>query len=68
LKLAISTGGGDAPGLNAVICAVVRGAERLGYEVYDYVPLADAVARTRLVPPDAHSVLTARTLGIAFGD
>lgn len=33
-----------------------------------YVPLADAVARTRLVPVDADSVLTARTLGIAFGD
>ncbi|MCC6847549.1 MAG: ATP-dependent 6-phosphofructokinase [Deltaproteobacteria bacterium] len=33
-----------------------------------YVPLADAVARTRLVPLDADSVLTARTLGIAFGD
>ena len=34
----------------------------------DYVPLAKAVARTRLVPVDADSVLTARTLGIAFGD
>lgn len=34
MKLAINTGGGDAPGLNAVICAVVRGADRLGYEVH----------------------------------
>jgi phosphofructokinase-like protein len=34
----------------------------------DYVPLADAVAGTRLVPPDGDGVLTARTLGIAFGN
>jgi 6-phosphofructokinase 1 len=33
-----------------------------------YVPLADAVARNRLVPPDGIGVVTARTLGIAFGD
>jgi len=34
VRVAINTGGGDAPGLNAVICAVVRGAERLGWEVH----------------------------------
>ena len=34
----------------------------------DYVPLADAIKRTRVVPPNAHVVLTARTLGISFGD
>ncbi len=34
----------------------------------DYVPLAQAVARTRLVPVDGDGVTTARTLGIAFGD
>ncbi len=34
MKIALNTGGGDAPGLNAVICAVVRGADRLGYEVH----------------------------------
>jgi phosphofructokinase-like protein len=34
----------------------------------DYVPLADAVARTRLVPPEGGGVLTARTLGITFGE
>jgi hypothetical protein len=27
-----------------------------------------AVERTRLVPPDGDGVLTARTLGISFGD
>jgi 6-phosphofructokinase 1 len=34
MKIAINTGGGDAPGLNAVICPVVRGADRLGWEVW----------------------------------
>jgi ATP-dependent phosphofructokinase / diphosphate-dependent phosphofructokinase len=33
-RIAINTGGGDAPGLNAVICAAVRGADRLGFEVF----------------------------------
>ncbi len=33
-KIMISTGGGDAPGLNAVIYAVVRACYRKGWEVY----------------------------------
>ena len=33
-RIAISTGGGDAPGLNAVIRAVVIAASNLGWEVY----------------------------------
>jgi phosphofructokinase-like protein len=33
-RILISTGGGDAPGLNAVIYAVVHSAERLGWETY----------------------------------
>ena len=33
-KIAISTGGGDAPGLNAVIRAAALSANRLGWEVY----------------------------------
>ena len=33
-----------------------------------YVALADAVAENRVVPHDADSILTARTLGISFGD
>lgn len=33
MKIAISTGGGDAPGLNAVIRAVVLSARRLGWDV-----------------------------------
>ena len=33
-RILINTGGGDAPGLNAVIYAVVHTAERLGWETY----------------------------------
>jgi len=33
-RIAINTGGGDAPGLNAVIRAVTLSARRLGWEVY----------------------------------
>ena len=33
-RIAVNTGGGDAPGLNAVIRAVVLSAEQLGWEVY----------------------------------
>ncbi len=33
-RISVCTGGGDAPGLNAVIRAVVRTAEPLGWEVY----------------------------------
>lgn len=33
-RIAITTGGGDAPGLNAVIRATVRCADGLGWEVY----------------------------------
>jgi len=33
-----------------------------------YVPLGDAVSRMKAVPLDSDSVLTARELGIAFGD
>jgi len=33
-RIAVNTGGGDAPGLNAVIRAVVLSATRLGWEVY----------------------------------
>ena len=33
-RLAINTGGGDAPGLNAVIRAVVLSAHKQGWECY----------------------------------
>ena len=34
MKIAINTGGGDAPGLNAVIRAVVLSATKLGWGVF----------------------------------
>ncbi|ABF43086.1 6-phosphofructokinase [Candidatus Koribacter versatilis Ellin345] len=33
-----------------------------------FVPLEEAIAKLRLVPPDSDLVLTARAIGIAFGD
>src|SRR4029453_12470158 len=33
MKVAVMTGGGDCPGLNAVIRAIVRRAGRIGFEV-----------------------------------
>jgi ATP-dependent phosphofructokinase / diphosphate-dependent phosphofructokinase len=51
LRIAINTGGGDAPGLNAVIYAVTLAASRRGWEVYGipsgYAGLLDT---TRIVP------------------
>jgi 6-phosphofructokinase 1 len=34
----------------------------------NYVPLADSIQRMKTVPPDCDTMLTARDLGIAFGD
>lgn len=44
-RIAINTGGGDAPGLNAVIRAVVRTGERLGWEVYGILDSYDGLFR-----------------------
>ncbi len=53
-KLVISTGGGDAPGLNAVIYAVVMSANKRGWEVYGsrggYKGLLDHEELVRLTP------------------
>jgi ATP-dependent phosphofructokinase / diphosphate-dependent phosphofructokinase len=54
LKIAINTGGGDAPGLNAVLYAVTMAAYRRGWEVYGihtgYNGLLDTDQITRLTP------------------
>jgi len=55
MKIAISTGGGDAPGLNAVIRAVVKSASNSGIEV---VGLEDSF--DGLIEPDRSRVLTPR--------
>ena len=54
LKIAVNTGGGDAPGLNAVIYAVTLASYRRGWEVYGihtgYNGLLDTDQITRLTP------------------
>ncbi|MFN2519833.1 MAG: 6-phosphofructokinase [Candidatus Limnocylindria bacterium] len=61
MRIGVLTGGGDAPGLNAAIRAVVLRSHALGHEV---VGIADGWAglvgepRTReLCPPDVHGIL-----------
>ncbi len=54
LRIAINTGGGDAPGLNAVIYAVTMAAHRRGWEVYGiqsgYAGLLDTSKMAPLTP------------------
>lgn len=59
-KVVISTGGGDAPGLNAVIFAVVHACYRLGWEVYGsksgYGGFLDIDEMVRLTPRDVQEI------------
>lgn len=59
-KIVISTGGGDAPGLNAVIFAVVNAASKRGWEVYGsrsgYRGLLDLDDLVRLTPTDVEGI------------
>lgn len=59
-KIVISTGGGDAPGLNAVIYAVVKSAYSRGWEVYGsrygYRGLLDFEHLIRLSPRDVEGI------------
>ncbi|THB78756.1 MAG: ATP-dependent 6-phosphofructokinase [Desulfobulbaceae bacterium] len=59
-KVAISTGGGDAPGLNAVIYAVVHACYRRGWEVYGsksgYGGFLDIDEMIRLTPRDVEEI------------
>ena len=59
-KIVISTGGGDAPGLNAVIYAVVHAATSRGWEVYGsrqgYLGLLDLDELVRLTPRDVAEI------------
>jgi phosphofructokinase-like protein len=54
MKIAVNTGGGDAPGLNAVIRGVVLAAYKKGWEVYGirygYKGLIDTKQLVRLTP------------------
>jgi ATP-dependent phosphofructokinase / diphosphate-dependent phosphofructokinase len=62
LKIAINTGGGDAPGLNAVIYAVTMAAERHGWEVYGihtgYKGLFNTDEITRLTPEKVAGIVS----------
>jgi 6-phosphofructokinase len=59
-KIVISTGGGDAPGLNAVIYAVVHSCTRRGWEVYGsrsgYGGFLDMDEMVRLTPRDVEEI------------
>jgi len=59
-KIVISTGGGDAPGLNAVIFAVVNSATKRGWEVFGsrsgYKGLLDLDDLVRLTPKDVEGI------------
>lgn len=59
-KIVISTGGGDAPGLNAVIYAVVHACARKGWEVYGsrngYGGFLDIDDMVRLFPRDVEGI------------
>ena len=59
-KIVISTGGGDAPGLNAVIYSIVHAATSRGWEVYGsrqgYLGLLDLDELVRLTPRDVSDI------------
>ena len=59
-KIVISTGGGDAPGLNAVIYSVVHSCYRKGWEVYGsrngYDGFMDIDEMIRLFPRDVEGI------------
>jgi phosphofructokinase-like protein len=62
LKIAVNTGGGDAPGLNAVIYAVTMASYRRGWEVYGihtgYAGLLDTDEITRLTPEKVSGIVS----------
>jgi hypothetical protein len=59
--IAILTGGGDCPGLNAVIRAATKAADRLGYDcigfLRGYEGLVDPVAYMPLTPQNTAGIL-----------
>ncbi|MGB3213012.1 MAG: 6-phosphofructokinase [Desulforhopalus sp.] len=62
-KIVISTGGGDAPGLNAVIYAIVHTCYRKGWEVYGsrngYGGFMEIDELVRLFPRDVEGIYSA---------
>lgn len=67
-RIGILTGGGDCPGLNTVIAAVVRAAARRGWELVGFIGGTEAVGRLRRVNLEGSLIRSARALGICLGD
>lgn len=64
MKIAISTGGGDAPGLNAVIRAAVLSAVSRGWEVYGIKRgFAGLLGEDEVIPMDENTVRGIAHLG-----
>lgn len=61
-RIAINTGGGDAPGLNAVIRAVVLSAMRMGWEVYGIRDAYDGLLLPDLYPQGGLIRLTSESV------
>lgn len=55
-KIAVFTSGGDAPGMNACIRAVVRGAIRNGVEVYGIIRGYNGMIKGDIIPLTSQSV------------
>lgn len=63
-RIAVNTGGGDAPGLNAVIRAVVLSAEQLGWEVVGFKDSYDGLFEEGgVIPLDRRAVRGITHLG-----
>ncbi len=62
MRIAINTGGGDAPGLNAVIYAVTMAAHARGWEVFGilqgYAGLFDTTKIVQLTPEKVAGIMT----------
>src|SRR5216683_1214647 len=52
MRVGVLTGGGDCPGLNAVIRAVVRKADSLGVEILGFLEGWKGVVEDRTMPLD----------------
>lgn len=55
-KIAVFTSGGDAPGMNACIRAVVRGAKNYGVEVYGIIRGYNGMIKGDIIPLTSQSV------------
>ena len=71
-RIAVNTGGGDAPGLNAAIRAVVerRFGSMISCEPPSMVcrPMEDDIREAKRVAPDGEALRCAREIDICLGD